>query len=197
MEKIKRLKYFRRENGERVLDEVYPGDIIVLFDDNLALFKDKHRDIFDSSFKILISRNPYDKIISCFNYHPYAKNKSLLSFLKNEEYTKYDSSKIDFKLKVDKKFWSHYSFFSHFYLLQTNALVENNKLLIDKTIRFESLNEEIYDLFKMINLDIGNYQLDHLNKTKEKKYNLLSNVEIQLINKRFYNDFKYLNYRFK
>ena len=90
--------------------------------------------------------------------------------------------------------WNYYSFYSHFYLLQTNDLIENNKLLIDKVIRFENLNNEIYDLFKVLDINTNNIELKHLNKTREKKKMLLSNKETELINKRFYNDFKYLNY---
>ena len=39
--------------------------------------------------------------------------------------------------------------------------------------------------------------MEHLNKTKEKRYTKLDKEEINLINKLFENDFKYLNYKKK
>ena len=39
LEKISQPKYFKRVNGERVLDEVSEGDIIILYDDNVSIFK--------------------------------------------------------------------------------------------------------------------------------------------------------------
>ena len=172
LEKISEPKYFRIIDGKRVLDEIKDGDTIILINDNVNLFKKKYKYIFDNSFKILITRNPYSKIISCYNYHPFIKRKKinlLMDLLKNKEYVKYDSSEIDYKIDAPKELWVYYSFFTHFYLLQTNGLVENNKLIVDKVIKFENLNEETYDFFKQIDVNIKNIKLEHLNKEKKKR----------------------------
>jgi hypothetical protein len=65
---IKPVKKFYIKNNKRILDEIQENDIIILISDNINIFKKKYKEIFDNSYKILISRNPYDKVISSFNY---------------------------------------------------------------------------------------------------------------------------------
>lgn len=194
LKQIKPIKMYQRINNQRILDEVEENDIIMVVSDNLSSFKKKYRNIFDNSYKILISRNPYEKTNSCYNYHPYCKNNSLISLLKNKENLKFDSTKIDYKLEAPRNLWNYYSLFTHFYLSQTHNLIEDDKLVIDKIIRFENMNDDIKELFENINIDTSKVTLKHLNKTKNKKEINLDKEEINLINDRFSDDFKYLNY---
>ena len=197
LKKIKPVKSYKRINNKLVLEDINENDIIMMVNDNLFSFKKNYRKIFDDSYKILISRDPYTKCISCYNYHPSCKNLTLKYLLKNENNLKYDSTMIDYKVEAKKSLWNKYSLFTHLYLTQTSNLIENENLLVDKIIRFENMKEEIDSLFEKININISNIKMEHLNKTNEKRYTNLDKEEINLINKMFEDDFKYLNYKKK
>ena len=195
LNQIKNIKMYKRINNIRVLENVKEGDIIMVVNDNLNEFKEKYMNIFDKSYKIMISRNPYTKTLSCYNYHPLSKNKDLVQLLKNKKNLTYDSTAIDYKLKAPKSLWNNYSLFTHFYLKQTFGLVENEKLLVDKVIRFENLQCDINNLFSELKINVNNLTLKHLNSTSYKYH--LEDVDkevISLINNLFTDDFKHLNY---
>ena len=196
LEQVKPVKKYKRLNNERVLDDVEYGDIIVVPNDIVELFKVNYREVFENSYKVILSRNPYSKIISCFNYHRMVKNNSLYDLLINTKYMSFDSTKIDYKLESRKSKWKYYSFFTHFYLPQTFGLIENEKIIVDEIIPFENLEEGINKLFNKINItnDIG---LQHLNKTRRERVVNLDRKILDLINQRFADDFKYLRYDLK
>ena len=195
LNQIKTIKIFKRINNIRILQNVTENDIIMVTSDNISIFKKKYKEIFNNSYKIIISRNPYQKTKSCFNYHSKCKNSTIINLLKSKENLIYDSTKIDYKLKASRDLWNNYSLFTHFYLPQTHGLIENNKLIVDYIIRNENMKEDIDNLLKKIKVNTYQITLKHLNKTLNKKDIDLNNEEISLINDRFNNDFKYLNYK--
>jgi hypothetical protein len=151
--------------------------------------------IWDNYYKFCFIRNPYDKIVSCYEYfhndyklfiyENFTKKESLLDFIKNYQ------SEIN-------------HVYNHSFIPQYEHLIDDNmKINIDYIGKFENLNE---DLLKILtNIGITNFtHLKYLednikiNKNNNKKYNYYYeyyNDEILfLVNNIFEKDFKYLDY---
>lgn len=191
---IKMVKEFKRVNGKRILEDLSKGDIIVVPNDNINIFKRKYGDIYENSYKIMIARNPYDKALSGFNSHPLTKHmKNLHPLIDDLNYLKYDSTKIDYKLEAPQKLWYLYSLYTHFYLEQTHGVIKDDVLEVDYIIYFEDLDKNIRSFMKKILVETG-VRLNHLNKTPKKRLQILDDVEKAFIRERFATDFKYFNY---
>ena len=123
---IKPVKKFYIKDNERILDDIQENDIIILISDNINIFKKKYKEIFDDSYKVLISRNPYNKAISSLNYLSEKKiikklikknlvkeNYTFKSLFNNKKLIEYNSNRIDYKLNAPKSDWDIYSFYTH------------------------------------------------------------------------------------
>jgi hypothetical protein len=187
---------FKDIDNQRQLDR-YPqlNDIIMVVNDNFKIFKNKYPDILNDSFKIIISRDPYQKFLSCYHYHPMCHGKSMEYMLTTKFLYNFNSFNTDYKREQPKRLWNYFSLFTHLLAPQTLELLNDNKdkHIADKIIRFESLNQDINNLLceLKINTEI---QLQHLNKGIDYQRIIKDNNIINLINTTFQDDFKYLDY---
>ena len=82
----------------------------------------------------------------------------------------------------------------HFTRPQTETLAENGKLIVDKILRFEDLDRDFKRFCLLYNLPV--VTLPHANKTKGRSsHTTLSLEEVELINKKFDQDFLILGYK--
>lgn len=65
------------------LKNIKQNDIIMIVYDQVKFFKERYPKIYKNSYKVIITRNPYDKTTSAWKYHPNIKDKKLLELLKN------------------------------------------------------------------------------------------------------------------
>ena len=107
--------------------------------------------VFKNFYKIIVVRNPWDWQVSAYHY---LLNDS------NHQYHLEVSRLNGFKEFV------FCSLKNEFYL-QKNFMFDGDKLLADKIIKFENLNEEMTRFFKKFDI---NTNLLHLNKSKRKDY---------------------------
>jgi hypothetical protein len=138
--------------------EEYRSKIRLLFSYQLKQLKLNHE-----SFKFSIIRNPWDRFISSWKHD--RPNWTIEEFLE----------KLPVKKRRPKKFslnsrfrWRRWSRWSHIAKQQTQSLLDNDdKLMVNKLIRFENLQEELGELFKKLGL--SPVKFPHLNKSKRYK----------------------------
>lgn len=131
---------------------------------------------FKNYFKFAVVRNPFDRAVSRYEY-----SKKIQTRFKNFSFEEF----LIFDLKNNLHTLKQYEFCTY----------DKNKLILDKIIKFENLNEEFNEvtntLFKK------NHNIKHLNKTKRNNYREYFNSNtIKLIEKNLYKDLEYFNYEF-
>jgi hypothetical protein len=193
---LKPIIEFKDMNNQRQLDrEPKLNDIIMVVNDNFKIFKNKYPEILKSSFVIVISRNPYQKFLSCYHYHPMCQGKTMEHMLNTRFLYNFNSFETDYKREQPKRLWNYFSLFTHLLAPQTLELLNENRdnHIADKIIRFESLNEDIQDLISELKINTKHH-IKHLNKGINYQKTINDNNIITLINNIFQDDFKYLNY---
>lgn len=113
--------------------------------------------------------------------NPYSKVRSACSYLKLESFT----DKI-LNGEIDK----HDPIHTHLIRSQTQALFLDGKQIPETLIRFEDLNNQIYDFFKKYEYEL---KLSQDNKSNSDKIKL-SRDDIKIINDHFSEDFHNFNY---
>ena len=184
-------------NGERELTDIKENDIIVIQNDILVKFSRQYPEIYRDSYKIIISRNPYTKCISSYNFlvkrralkDVNAKEKNVKELLMSERYYEYDSSKYDYKIECDEKDWKLFSLFGHFFLEQSFGLTKED---IDDVIRFENLEKDVDDLFKKLDINIKK-RMPHRKKSIVPKMEADEDIK-SLIYEKFKKDFELFDY---
>ena len=111
LERCGDVKKYDRCNGERKLSDIKENDIIMIQNDILIKFSKEYPEIYRDSYKIIISRNPYTKCISAYDFlvkrralkDVNAKEKNVKELLMSERYYEYDCSKYDYKIECDER----------------------------------------------------------------------------------------------
>lgn len=199
--KIKNINYYTYNELEININNIKQGDIIMIVNDQINFFIKEFPNIYKDSFFVLISRNPIDRLISGWQYHPMTKNKSLDVLINNPLYPPKKPCEIKWKQEMPRDTWDLFSMYNHFYCGQTETLMINNKFIIDYLIKFENYNEEIKKFLLHLNLtndDINKVVIPHLKKNNNLYYkniiNLIPNDLKMKIYEIFINDYKLLNY---
>lgn len=176
--------------------ECRPASMILLAPDQTLFLKNEFPALWEDSFKIGSVRNPYDRFVSAFLYHPFCKSKSPSEVLNNLPTPAVLPQYIKWKEALPEPYWSLYSAYNHLTASQSDVLLYESNEMPDFLIRFESLNQDLSKLLELLRIEHPP-PLPHLNPTQEKKdpySSYLSASEINLINNKFSDDFMNFNY---
>ena len=139
-----------------------------------------------------IVRNPYNRLISIYNYL-YGKKGILLNLL--YDYIIHPTYTFKhFILNFEKEFYKNSPAMFTCFDYVTD---DNNKLIPTDIIKFENLQTEYNDFCKKYNMETN--ILEHKNESKTKKQDITSiytREMLDVVNKIFYNDFITFNYDF-
>lgn len=129
--------------------------------------------IFDNYFKFCVEREPVDK---CISYYFMRKNSL------NSNYERKNMTWEDF---VNKKRFP----------VDTNFYTHNGKLIVNKIIKYENLEEELYSVMR--NLGLCNFRIENSKNNFTREKNPLVNLEHKkIIYETFKSSLKYTNYKF-
>tara|TARA_B100000900_G_scaffold392870_1_gene388783 strand:- start:66 stop:725 length:660 start_codon:yes stop_codon:yes gene_type:complete len=128
--------------------------------------------IFDNYFKFCVEREPVDKSIS---YYFMRKNSSNSSIEKKR--LTWDQFVKKKRFPVDTDFYTH-----------------NGKLLVNKIIKYENLEEELYSVLR--NLGLSNFRIENSKNNFTREKNPLVKLEHKkIIYETFKSSLKYTNYK--
>lgn len=159
--------------------------LIILGEVVAKKFKRRYPEIWHSSFSCAVVRNPYDKTISAWKYCESTKNRQLKDVLRNA--------------MPRNKFWTKDNHdYIHFTLPQSSFLVWKDKLIVDTIFRFENLIAGKSRIYEYLGLTAN--KLPHRNQNRQRpddNKDCLTADIINLINKRYRDDFDFFDYEKK
>ena len=142
-------------------------------------------------FKFTISRNPYERFVSAFEYlKSGGMSESDRTFEKKYLSEFNDIDEFCTALKNNSKFRARIMLWTHF--IPQERFVRT--YFFERDIKFyklEDINNSILDISERLNIRVG--ELQHDNKTKDKSSDITDNV-ISMVNLMYKNDFKVFNY---
>lgn len=133
------------------------------------------REAFDEYYRFTTVRDPYDRIISEFNYRPH-EHKTIRDFV----------ASLPKNIRSDRR---------RHVLPQARFLMdEDEQLLVNDVLRFENLAEEIKKVFVRLP-ELGG-ELEHINSSRRKRMKRadLDAADIAFITELFEDDFRLLDY---
>jgi hypothetical protein len=141
--------------------------------------------IFNKYYKFTISRNPYDKVTSDYFW---------LKNIAKVEYDNFQNKSFDEYLDycehiVKNRLYNLTIYHDHFKPQHRFIYDNNNKLMIDRILRFENFKY----VSKFVNTRY-NTNLKHLNENKSKKKIILNDIQKNKIYDIYKNDFILLKY---
>ena len=183
--------------GSSIFDSLYNVNKDVSSDHKPIEFYYMHKELNHPLKSFAVVRNPWDRFISIFFYikrhstNPH-KNSTIQKFFTyinqfknvNEFILKEFSSNKIFSYKSNI-FWPQYKY------------ITNNKkrIIVDHIIKFETLNEDIKELSKKLNLTIN---LPHLNKSNHNHHSTYYTEETkEIIGKIYKTDIELFGYTFE
>jgi len=128
--------------------------------------------IFDNYFKFCVEREPVDK---CISYYFMRKNSSTSSIVRK---------KMTWEQFVKKKRFP----------VDTSLYIDNDKLIVDKIIKYENLEQELYSILSNLGLRDFKIQNSKNNSTREKDP-LVTYEQKKIIYEKFRSSLKYTNYK--
>ena len=131
------------------------------------------RNIYNNYFKFCVEREPVDK---CISYYFMRKNSSTSSI---------DKKKMTWEQFVKKKRFP----------VDTNLYIEDDILLVDKIIKYENLEQELYSILSKLGLNNFRIENSKNNSTREKEP-LVTHEHKKIIYEKFRSSLKYTNYKF-
>lgn len=165
----------------------YKSKIITIGHENtIKYFKEKYEKIFNNSYKIIILREPLDRLYSSYSY--LKLNKPFI------HYFNIIKNKTEIIKKSDYENNNHH--YVHFEITQTKSCDINNDYVNDVSYIFINMNNINYEENdKLKNIGLQEYKIEHLNKSKRTNKNLSKDEndlfyqifveDIQLYNKLF------------
>jgi len=137
----------------------------------------------DECFIFAVVRNPYQRALSGWNYHKWFRAKDNFTHaLKNPPQKDKDK---------EEGAWRHFT------KTMTQHLLYDNRLRIDHVIKLENYDEEFSKfLCEKLGFSKSDFNILKKNANGKKKQNI-SREELDLINKRFADDFKNFGYEMK
>lgn len=142
---------------------------------------------WNNAYKFTVVRNPWDKVVSQYK-HNVKLNKNQMT-----------KKPISFKDWVSRTYGKNkdlkYYGRPQMYLPQVEWLKDfDEKINIEKIIRFENLNEGINDVFRTLDI---NHELPHVNRTHKSNYkDFYDNESKKIISDWFHEDIAVFDYSF-
>ena len=142
---------------------------------------------WDQAYKFTVIRNPWDKVVSQYK-HAIKMNSNNMA-QKSIEFRDWVS--CTYGEPKDPFYYAR----AQMFLPQVEWLKDfQDKIDVDKIIRFENLNEGINEVFKTLSIDSN---LPHLNETYKTNYrDFYDNDSKQIISKWFHEDIQVFGYIF-
>lgn len=163
----------------------------ILYVQELSDLKRLNIDVKDC-FLFTIARNPYDRALSGWHYHPSFKDaNSFLDTLKNPPQCAEELRDPNLPN------WHAYSSFLHLTKSMTESLTCDGKFHIDHFIKLENYDKEFVPFCENIGLNSPQTFCEKKNVDKKYAETKLSRDELDAINKLFANDFTNFGYDMK
>ena len=162
-----------------------------------CFFQDEFPDICEDAFTFGIVRNPYDKFVSGFSYHPYCRDFSMTEILSKLPTPPILPKYVRWKEHYPKRMWELFSAYNHISQPQSDPLIKDLRFPINKLLKFEKIDGEVLGLAK--DLSIGNpSQFTHRKRNTNRSHysKCLNEDSVKLINKHFSSDFLFFGYDF-
>lgn len=155
-------------------------------------YKHKYPNIFDNYVKISVIRNPWDRIVSNYEYAKMEKSY-WHSFDKSTiwgPHPDYEILKnISFEECVNKLVKDRSIFKHHGWGPQNEYIVHNNKIIVDQILEISQLNEYIKNNFSI--------ELPFINKSNNKNYKQYYNQDlIDKVGEIYFDDIRIFNFKF-
>jgi len=159
--------------------------VILVYDYMIDFFKKQFPELWESSYKFNVVRNPYNKVVSGWKYHPYTRNKTLEECLRKLTPPDPHPRSFDFYSALNGSKLDYYSAYIHTTYPQSYVSKQMNL-----TIYYENINVDIKKIFPNLNL---------LHENKSNNFNdcylsFHNEATIELTNQIFKEDFDCLNY---
>ena len=138
----------------------------------LQQHKNIYGDIISDYFKFTVIRNPWDRLISLWHWGGNGN---------------FNKKKFINKIKTRSKEQGAWA-------PMVNYICKDNKILVDKIVRFENLDKEFHQTMNKMDIKIT---LPHINKTKHRNYTSYYDDELKTIIEQYYKkDIELFNYKF-
>lgn len=151
-----------------------PGRLAHMFAEEYHSFGHVTREAYDSYYRFTTIRDPYDRMVSEFNYRKH-EHKTIRDFV----------ASLPTNMRSDRR--------RHVVPQVRFIMDEDGQLLVDDVLRFERLQEDIKKVFARLP-DLG--ELEHINSSRRKRLRRadLEPADIAFIDELFEDDFRLLDY---
>jgi len=169
-------------------------DVIVMSEGNWKSFRQSFPEAFDSAFKFMVSRNPYDRTVSnYFYFRKFHKYGSFLDFIKLLIENLSSEKWHHLKEKREGGF-DLYSLLMHSQPITGVYQVDGEPVDLDFIVKYENLTEDLSKLFEK--LGFPKFKgMGHTRKTFHKPYFTYYNQQTQdLVYDFFQDEFKFFGY---